>query len=604
LSFERPNTPVSDDGPEVSRRWLLRTAGAGTTAAGLGVVSPASAEEYDDPEYPSPEWFAREQENWARTREEPIRQANDPAFQARWHEQSLRNFTDYGRQLVEQPGWQRGRNLCQQYVMQCTGDPCLYPTSALPGPSSVETDAVAAGGDIAAELDGRADVETVLEVLDRDVDVDAADGRLARWGVFSTADAVPDTDVTPETALRGGVTDPPTASVPAPSASTLADGPHWNGHSFYDEVGEVQPVAFYDSGLDQDDGGARLSGRVWAPLDSEPGDELPGVVVTNGSIQAPETIYWWVAHALVAAGYVVLTYDPRGQGRSDNTTPGGSQGGNANPSVFVTNQVDAIDFFRATPEDPYQHTDPSRSDDDAAGVTDANPYWDRLDRDRLGVIGHSLGATGVSVVQGIEWPAIAKGERNPVDAAVAWDNLAAPGSELAGRAVEPRVPAMGQSADYFAGVPKTQAQDPAGRTAGFAGWRAVGIPTYQLNVRGGTHFEWARIPTFPATSWDSWGNELAAHFTVAWLDYWLKTDAELREDAEGGPGVGPPAGPVGPDGRSAVERRLVDLRHWCRRLSFYYRSARYLPPADRRTEWPTGESPAGWYVSEDLREDC
>jgi hypothetical protein len=579
-------------GPNVSRRWLLRA--AGTTAGTLGVASTAAADEYDDPEYPSAEWFAREQANWARTREEPLRQANDPAFQARWHEQSTLNFAEWARQNAEESGWNRGRNLCQQYAMQCTGDPYLYPETSAAG-SSVDADAVAESGDIAAELDGRADVETVLEALDREVDAGPADERLAR--AAARADA-PETDVSPGAARRGGATDPPTASVPDPSRADADSSPLWSGHPFYDEVGEFREVAFYDSGLDRDEGGARLSGRVWAPLDSDPGDELPGVVVTNGSIQAPETIYWWFAHALVEAGYVVMTYDPRGQGRSDNTTPGGTQGGNANPSVFVTNQIDAIDLFRSTPEDPYQHDDPSRPDDAAAGVVSCNPFWDRLDRDRLGVVGHSLGATGVSVVQGMAWPETAKGETNPVDAAVAWDNLSAPGTELAGRTVEPRVPTMGQSADYFAGVPKSAPPDPEGRKGGFDGWRAAGVPTYQLNVRGGTHFEWSLIPTFPTTSWDGWGNELAEHFSLAWLDYWLKTDVELRRQ---GDGDGPAPGPAG---RKGVERRLAALERWCERLSFYYRSARYFPPAERREAWPAAESPAGWYVSTDLREDC
>jgi hypothetical protein len=598
---------MRSDDPAVSRRWLLRATAAGTTATALGTGS-AAAEDDGDPQYPSAEWFAREQANWARTREEPLRQANDPAFQSRWHDQSLANFAEWGRQTVAESGWARGRNLCQQYAMQCTGDPFLYPAATVPVPAAVDADAVAGSGDIAAEFDGRADVETVLDHLDRSVDPGAADRRLARAEAFAAADGGPDADVAPADAIRGGVTDPPMADLPGPTATAAEEGPLWSGHPFYDEVGEFRQVAFYDSGLDRDEGGARLTGRVWAPLDSEPGEDRPGVVITNGSIQAPETIYWWAAHALVAAGYVVMTYDPRGQGRSDNRTPDGTGGGNANPGVFVTDQVDAIDFFRSTPDDPYQHTDPTRPDDDAAGVTAVNPFWDRLDRDRIGIVGHSLGATGVSVVQGIEWPATAKGEDNPVDAAVAWDNLSEPGSTLAGRTVEPRVPTMGQSADYFAGVPKTQPPDPDGRTAGFSGWRDAGVPTYQLNVRGGTHFEWSRIPTFPTTSWDGWGNELAEHFTVAWLDYWLKTEAELRaDDCDGADGDGSPAPDVpagGPPGGTATERRLVDLEAWCERLSFYYRSARYFPPAERREGWPAGESPPNWYVSEDLLEDC
>ena len=42
--------------------------------------------------------------------------------------------------------------------------------------------------------------------------------------------------------------------------------------------------------------------------------QRPAVVITTGSVQAPETLYWGLAAALAKAGYVVLTYDVQGQG--------------------------------------------------------------------------------------------------------------------------------------------------------------------------------------------------------------------------------------------------------------------------------------------------
>ena len=39
----------------------------------------------------------------------------------------------------------------------------------------------------------------------------------------------------------------------------------------------------------------------------------PGVLITNGFVQADEQIYWYAAQALAKAGYVVLTFDPRGR---------------------------------------------------------------------------------------------------------------------------------------------------------------------------------------------------------------------------------------------------------------------------------------------------
>ena len=42
----------------------------------------------------------------------------------------------------------------------------------------------------------------------------------------------------------------------------------------------------------------------------------PGIVITNGSVQADENMYWYAAQTLAKAGYVVLTFDPQGQGQS------------------------------------------------------------------------------------------------------------------------------------------------------------------------------------------------------------------------------------------------------------------------------------------------
>ncbi|WP_254839583.1 alpha/beta hydrolase family protein [Natronomonas marina] len=358
---------------------------------------------------------------------------------------------------------------------------------------------------------------------------------------------------------------------------------------FYGTVGERRRVAFYDRQ------GARLSGHLWTPTDAPAADGrgnatsgLPGVVITNGSVQAPEPLYWWAAQSLVAAGYVVLTYDPRGQGRSDSVTPDGQRGGNADGEVFVTNQVDAVDFFRSTPDSPYA---PNAEYDrgDGAPVEPYNPVADRLDRSRVGIAGHSAGAIGASIVQGLDpWPT---GGDNPVGAVVAWDNLGESDDIAArrpereaediatlletvpGGEVEPRVPAMGQSGDYFLTPrPHVESPDPDARSTGFAAWRDDGVPAYQLVVRGGTHYEWSRTPTFPATSW-GFGNALADHYTVAWFDRWLKEPDE--------PGYG-----------DADDRLLAD-DEWGDHLSFHYRSKRAFDGRNGRK-----------YACEDVRDGC
>jgi hypothetical protein len=330
--------------------------------------------------------------------------------------------------------------------------------------------------------------------------------------------------------------------------------------AFYDDAGVVEAVAFLDRG------GARLSGRVWAPMGAAAGASLPGVVIMNGSVQAPETLYWWAAQAMVRQGYVVMTFDPRGQGRSDNRTPDGEMGSNANSNVFASNLIDAIDFFLSTPDAPYPP-----NDGDDRQTTSHNPLWDLVDPDRLGIVGHSLGATGVAVVQGIEpWPGSAS-EANPVSVAVAWDNLSGSGS-LAGFDIQPRVPTMGQGGDYFlTPTPYTSQPNPDDKRGGFLAWREAGIDTYQLVIQGGTHYEWSLLPGFPTTYWEpggdgGWGNPLARHYTVAWLDRYLKLPGEPGFDDA--------------DARLLADDQEFDGATWRDRLSFYFHSSRHFTDRD------------------------
>src|SRR3546814_14717158 len=95
-----------------------------------------------------------------------------------------------------------------------------------------------------------------------------------------------------------------------------------------------------------------------------------------------------------------MTYDPRGQGRSDWQTPSGGQGGNVNSSVFVTGLVNAIDFLHSTPDQPYPENQTCAGRYPTA-VTAYNPFFYHHDPARLGVPGHSAGAFGAPLVQGL-----------------------------------------------------------------------------------------------------------------------------------------------------------------------------------------------------------
>ena len=329
----------------------------------------------------------------------------------------------------------------------------------------------------------------------------------------------------------------------------------WDG-----KRGIRQPIAYTNRY------GALIRGDVFGPLpgarDPYTAKKLtppyPGVVITTGSIQGSERMYWWLAEDLAERGYVVLTYDVQGQGTSE-TLPHENEQVNALPfcnpfappqpieqygcpgvpaqqeSNFIYGTVDALDFFTSTPEHPYPN--PNSSD---APVNDFNPLWGLFDRrpdqntatpgrtTRIAIIGHSLGAGAISYVQGID---------DRVAAAVALDKLSAAGSPLQNQPVEPVVPALGVQSEYGFTVapywmqhgsslqpqpgPPDQAPDTRReQKTGFDAWREAGVDSMVIVPRASTHLEYTDIPlVLPASRY---GQDLTSVYVQAWLDRYLK----------------------------------------------------------------------------------
>jgi dienelactone hydrolase len=305
----------------------------------------------------------------------------------------------------------------------------------------------------------------------------------------------------------------------------------------YDWKGLVEPVLFTARK------GATLSGHVWATRAGPA--QRPGVVITNGSVQADEQMYWYAAQALAKAGYVVLTFDPQGQGQSD--IPG--EGADAQEGVpaqsdgrpFFDGTEDALELFFSTAAHPYVplpscETGTSHAAKQqrraAAGLNAAyNPFAHLLDPDRVGVAGHSYGAAGVSYV----------GQWDPrVKAIVAWDDLgpAEPGSGNGELGEKPcpadpgartpaalTKPALGMSADYgIVATPYTADPDPLAKSAQSLAYSRAGVDTGELIIRGGTHLDFSFIPNaaFGATLR---GADMIAWYTTAWFDKYVKGDA-------------------------------------------------------------------------------
>src|SRR3954469_10629727 len=317
--------------------------------------------------------------------------------------------------------------------------------------------------------------------------------------------------------------------------------------------------------------GALIRGDVFAPLpgarDPYTGAKLeppyPGVVITTGSIQGSERMYWWLAEDLAERGYVVLTYDVQGQGTSE-TLPHQNDQVNALPfcnpfakpadgeqfgcpgvpaqqdSNFVYGTQDALSFFLSTPDAPYKN--PSGGD---TPVNAFNPLWRLFDRSpdtrtatpgrttRVAIIAHSLGAAAVSYVQGVD---------PRVETVVALDKLSGGGDAALGpKNVKPVVPALGVQSEYgfnvqpywashgssFAPQPGPPDQRPEPRRelmTGFDAWRKAGVDSMVVVPRASTHLEYTGISlVLPASRY---GQDLTSVYVQAWLDRYLKHEGE------------------------------------------------------------------------------
>ena len=323
----------------------------------------------------------------------------------------------------------------------------------------------------------------------------------------------------------------------------------WNGNDgcagdirLYDweakGYGIVKPVLFTARN------GATLSGHVWATK-SGPA-QRPGIVITNGSVQADEQLYWYAAQTLAKAGYIVLTWDPQGQGQSDlfGESPDQQEGfhSQVDGRPFFDGTEDALNFFFSTPSKPYvpvkscssgtSHA-PKQDRRVKAGLDAAyNPFWKLLDPSRVGIAGHSYGAAGVSYI----------GQWDPrVKAIVAWDNLSAPDPGTnngqfppgeAGCPADPSArtpakitkPALGISADYFLPpTPNTGDPDPKAKSSESFEYSKAGVDTGEIIIRGGSHLDFSFIPN-AAFGASLRGADLAAWYTTAWFDRYVKHD--------------------------------------------------------------------------------
>jgi pimeloyl-ACP methyl ester carboxylesterase len=262
------------------------------------------------------------------------------------------------------------------------------------------------------------------------------------------------------------------------SLAQLTDGSrldhayHWYGHPAYNEAVALVPVNFsnrYGTALY---GEIVLPHRGQTPPSAGP---YPVILVLQG-LNTNLAMYRWWHQAFADAGYLVFAFDFSGQGHSDDEGAG-------DPGSNVEDAQDAITW-----------------------LIEQSPVSAAVDRERIGVVGHSQGAIATMALQAVE---------PRVKAAVA----AAPISEDSAPFEANPVPVMIQTGDHDGPIAPIPFLNPA-----------VVRPVYDkltqdrafIVAEASSHAQHTNYPLLPTASW---GLEIAALYSVAWMDYHLRGDA-------------------------------------------------------------------------------
>jgi dienelactone hydrolase len=263
--------------------------------------------------------------------------------------------------------------------------------------------------------------------------------------------------------------------------------------------------------------GAQLRGHIWLPPKSVPRPKggYPGVVITDGSVQAYENLYYWAAEGLAQYGYQVMTYDVQGQGDSDllpaKCSPGSCPGVPYQQSYnFYQGAEDSLNYF----------------------LSRANPGRATLDAKRVGIAGHSLGASAVSWVSQCDTrvkAVAAWDDLIPIDIKKCAQNVTIP---KAYRSKRLHTPALATTNDYefnvqpAAHVPDPHGDSNAGGLAGDSGYLSLakaGVDSELVSFRNGTHLTYTYIDLVLPSNQLS--ERFAFYYTLAWFDRYLRGNA-------------------------------------------------------------------------------
>ena len=325
----------------------------------------------------------------------------------------------------------------------------------------------------------------------------------------------------------------------------------------------------------------------------------PGVVITNGSVQAPEELYWFAAHDAGQARLRRADLRPAGPGllghQRRGRRPRGGRPRAVRAPVLRRDRgrdrllpLDAVAAVRAAQE-LHDRDEPRRRSRSAACARGATPPTTRsgrlVDPERLGLAGPLVRRLG-RLVRRPERPARGRDRRvgQPPGAGRADRERAVPVGQRAARGPADHQARAGHERRLRPVPPAEHEPSPTrlAKSEASLAYSKAGVDTGQLNIRGGTHYEFSYIPNafFGATLR---GIDLVAWYTGAWMERYVKGDQSAtarmltgrwRDDAA--------SAQVDPTATRNMFSRYYRSRLALRRLRLRGR-ARGLPgPGDRR----------------------
>lgn len=253
--------------------------------------------------------------------------------------------------------------------------------------------------------------------------------------------------------------------------SRLSQVYNWYGNPYTNDQVALVPVHFknrYGTALY---GEIVLPRRGTVPPTAGP---FPVILALEG-LNTNVAMYRWWHQRFADAGYLVFAFDFGGQGHSADR-------GSADPGDNVQDAEDALTY-----------------------LLEQSPVRSALDRSRVGVIGHSMGAIATLGLQAVE---------PRLKAAVA----AAPISEQSAPFDKNPIPVMIQTGDDDGPIAPIPLANPV-----------VVRPVYEklsgdrafIVVEGSSHATWTNYPLLPAASWSF---DVAGAYSLAWMDWQLRGD--------------------------------------------------------------------------------